>query len=207
MKNSAYTDYYNKNHNRRLIAWSGLYIVLIVVFLIVFLSQIIKVNTLQLPVGYLQLVSQKTKYTVGDTVSFSLLNGYNSPIQLYNKCPAPWLHIYEYKNQIWNEISAKTTSSNCLTQPQILTIKSHQTITENYKLWPSLFNTPGIYRLVVFANNDPTIAYTDFQVVAKQVVLTAPSPVVIYKPVYTPVYVPVSGGSDGGGGGTVGQDN
>lgn len=209
MKNSAYTEYYYKNHNRRLIAWSLLYLILVVVFLIAFLTQIMKVNTLQIPSGYLQIVSQKTKYTVGDTVSFSLLNGYNTPIQLYNKCPKPWLHIYQFKNQVWNQISAIANITQCASEPQSLTIAPHKSITENYSLWPKLFNSPGIYRLVVFASNDPTLAYTDFQVVAKQVILSAPSPVVIYKPVYTPVYTPVyvpTGGGDGGGSSS-GQDN
>lgn len=204
--NNSYKDYYKVNHRKRLINWIIFYSVLAVFFIFFIVKQIDKVNTLNFANGQLGIVMTKAQYIAGDTISFKILNGFNLPITLIDKCPKPWLHTYSYSNGVWNQISANTSASYCAKQPSQLTIKPKGSISENYNQWPKLFSTPGIYRIAILATNYPSLAYADFQVVAKNIILQAPSPVVIYKPVYTPVYVQPSG-SDGGGSTTTGGDN
>ncbi len=210
MKDTPYQDYFKRNHRKRLIGWVLFYSFLLFVFLVFFIKQISKVNTLQFATGQLQLTTSKIQYVSGDSINFTLTNNFNLPITLINKCPKPWLHVFNYNNGVWNQISSSTSASNCTSQASDLIINPHKSITENYDYWKSIFTNPGIYRIAILAENYPSISYADFQVIAKPVVLAAPSPVVIYKPVYTPVYVPQytsSGGSDGGGGGGGGGDN
>ena len=198
--NNSYRDYFKSNHRKRLVNWTLFYGLLAIFFVIFFIKQINKVNTMQFASGQLTLTMTKSKYTVGDSIIFKLTNGFNLPITLIDKCPKPWLHVYSYSNGVWNQVSTNTSANYCSTQPSQLTIKPKNSISENYNQWSSLFSSPGIYRVAILAENYPGLAYADFQVVAKTVVIKAPAPVIIYKPVYTPVYTPVYVQSNNNGG-------
>lgn len=191
-----------RNHRKRLFGWIFFYILLFAAFIAVVYLQGEKVNTLQLPNGQIQLTTSKSKYTVGDTVSFSLKNNFSTPIYLVNKCPQEPLHVYQYKNSSWQRIHDQAGANACSNTPAKITIPAGGTVTKNYASWPHLFGGPGIYRLVAYADNYPNIAYADFQVVAPPPKpLAAPSPIIIYKPVYTPVYTPIYIPAPSGGGG------
>ncbi len=206
MSKSTYQDYFRRNHRKRVISWTLLYSAIAILFVAFFIGQTSKINTFQLPTGQLQIQMSKIQYTVGETISFRLTNNFSVPIRLVNKCPKQWLHVFNYNNGQWNQISATTKTSNCQNAGSQIVINPGGSVSENYNNWSGLFSTPGIYRVVVLADNYPSLSYTDFQVIAKPVVLSAPGPIVIYKPVYTPIYVPSSGsGSDGGG--SAGSDN
>ncbi len=196
-KYNAYQDYFKRNQHKRLVNWSIFYAIVAILFIVFFVKQIDKVNTLNFASGQLGLSMSKIKYTVGDSISFTITNNFSVPITLVDKCPKPWLHVYSYNNGSWNQISANAPASYCSTQPSNLVLKPHESITKNYDQWSSLFTNPGIYRVVAFAENYNGLAYADFQVVAK-IVNVQVAPVVIYKPVYTPIYIPVqsSGGGD-----------
>ena len=196
--NDSYSEYFRKNHHKRLINWSLFYSLLAVLFIIFFVKQINNVNTMNFAPGQLNLTMSKSSYTVGDNISFSIKNNFNVPITLIDKCPKPWLHVYSYSSGIWNQISATASASYCQSQPSQLVIKPGDTISENYNAWSGMFSSPGIYRIAILAENYNGLAYADFKVEAKPVQVSAPAPVVIYKPVYTPVYIPVP--VSGGGG-------
>ncbi len=194
-----------RSRKKRLIAWVIVYLLLFAGFLALVIWQSRRVNTLDFPNGQLQLTVSKTKYTAGDTVTYTLKNGLTNAITLVNKCPGEPLHVYEWENNQWVRIHEQASTSVCATQPKLVSIPSGGSLTKNYANWPKLFAKPGIYRLVAFADNYTALPYVDFQVVAKPT--PPPAPQVIYKPVYTPVYTPIyiptvpTGGGDGGGGG------
>ena len=193
----------HRNHHKRFFGWLLLYIAIILLFLAYVYRQGSKINTLQLPSGEIQLTTSKSKYTVGDTVSFTIKNTFSSPVYMVDKCPQELLHVYQFKNSAWVRLHDNAKSSTCPVDKKAVAIDAGKSITENYANWPQLFNSPGIYRIAAFADNYPTIAYADFLVVAKPLKpLPAPAPLVIYKPVYTPVYTPIyipAPNRDGGG--------
>ena len=181
------------------------YILIFIGFLLAIYWQSNKVNTLQFPGGEILVSTSKTKYTVGDTINYSITNKLVNPITLINHCPNEPLHIYVWKNYEWVRIHSKENSSQCVSTKNF-TIMPNKTMKFNFNNYPKLFNNPGIYRIVAYADNYTALPYADFEVVAKP--SPAPSPQIIYKPVYTPVYTPIyvpttSGGdhssSSGGG--------
>lgn len=197
------TNARKKRSSKRLISWILVYLVILALFLISIIRQGGKVNTLGFAPGQILLSVSKTKYTVGDTISYTITNGLNKPVTLEDHCPSEPLHVYQWESSQWVRIHDQAKTSVCANQPNQVQIPPDSSITKNYANWPNLFNKPGIYRIVAFADNYTALPYADFQVVDKPA--PAPAPQIIYKPVYTPVYTPiyVSGGGDhhsGGGG-------
>ncbi len=201
-------DYKQKNRIRRILGWVVIYIAIFIVFLLVVYNQSKGVNTLQFPTGTIGITTSKLKYTVGDKVTYTIKNNLINSITIMDHCPNLPLHVYQWTNYQWNNINLSTKSVNCTSNKNII-IGSNQSKTFNFDNWPSLFNKPGIYRIVAYADNYPALPYADFEIVDKPTSLT---PQIIYKPVYTPVYTPIyvptpkTSGSDGGGSGA-GTDN
>lgn len=177
-----------KNKYKRILAWTFFYIVIFIGFLITIYWQANKVNTLQFPQGEILVSTSKTKYTVGDTINYTITNKLVNSITLIDHCPNEPLHIYEWENYQWVRIHSKENTSQCASSKNYI-IKPNKSITFNFNNYPKLFSSPGIYRIVAYADNYTALPYADFEVVAKPA--PAPSPVVIYKPVYTPVYTPI----------------
>lgn len=190
-----------KRSTKRLVSWVAVYLIILALFLVSIIRQGNKVNTLGFASGQILLSVSKTKYTVGDSISYTIENGLNMPITLENHCPNEPLHVYQWENDQWIRIHSQANQSVCTNQPKQIQIPANSSITRSYADWPKLFNKPGIYRIVAFADNYTALPYADFQVVDKPA--PAPAPQIIYKPVYTPIYTPiyVNGGGDRGGGG------
>ena len=196
-----------RNKRKRLAGWALLYLLLIAIFIFAVYWQIKRINTLGFASGVIQLTTSKTKYTVGDTISYTIKNGLSQPIVLINRCPHSPLYIYTWTNNSWVRIHNIANQSVCSEEPKQTTLGSGQSYTQSFTNWPKLFNKPGIYRIVELATNYTALPYADFQVVAKPVAPKVQTQVVIQK-VITPIYITVpssGGGGDGSGGG--GKDN
>jgi hypothetical protein len=192
-----------RNKRKRLFGWILIYIILIACFIFAVYWQTKRVNTLGFASGELQLTTSKIKYTVGDTVTYTLKNGLSQPLTFVNTCPQEPLFVYSWTNNTWVRIHATAASSACSGEPKQRTIAAGGTYTQSFADWPNLFNKPGIYRIVGLATNYTALPYADFQVVAKPVApkIQTRTQVIIQK-VITPVYITVpSSGGDGGGGG------
>ncbi len=208
-QNTTPTTVRVRNRHKRTFGWVFLYLVLIASFAATVYWQAKRVNTLEFANGIIQLTTSKTKYTVGDTISYTLKNGLDQPITLANNCPQEPLYVYAWTNNSWVRIHDIAAASKCAGEPKQQTIPAGGTYSQNFNDWPNLFNKPGIYRLVSLASNYTALPYTDFQVVAKpvppKIQVQTRTQIVIQK-VITPVYISVpqsggGGGGDGGGGG------
>lgn len=190
-----------KNKRKRLIGWVLLYLALIVIFMFTLFWQIKKVNTLNFASGELQLSTSKTKYTVGDTISYTLKNGLTKPITFINTCPQEPLYVYSWINNSWIRIHDTARASSCNNLAKQRTILPGNSYTQSFASWPNLFNKPGIYRIVALSTNYRAIPYADFQVVAKPSIPKIQTQVIIQK-VITPIYItpPSYSGHDGGSG-------
>lgn len=185
MTNSA-PSVRQRNRRKRLIEWIAIYIAIFAAFLVIIFWQSGKVNTLGFPAGQILLSVSKSKYTVGQTVAFTITNDLSNAITLVDNCPNEPLHVYQWESNQWVRIHAQAKSSNCNNQANRTVIQPHATLTRNYANWPQLFAKPGIYRLVAFADNYTALPYVDFQVVGKN---QSAAPTIIYQTIYTPIYV------------------
>lgn len=190
---------------KRLIEWIIFYTLLIVTFLLFMYMQAKDVNTLGFASGQINLTTSKNKYTVGDSIAYTITNNLATSVVITSSCPAEPLHVYKWDNGQWSRIHDTATANSCTTIPSQLSLASGKSITRTYDAWKNLFSQPGIYRIVALATNYISLPYADFQVVSPPpapIQIQAPAPQIIYQQIYTPVYVPVpSGGGTGGGGG------
>lgn len=174
-----------RNHQKRIIGWILIYLLIIFVFIFVIYYQARKVNTLGFVQGQITLNSSKAIYTVGDQISYTITNGLSSTISLVNNCPKPLLYVYQWESNQWVSITSQANSKSCSSNSKLIPITSGSSYHGNFANAPQLFSKPGIFRLVAFANNYQSLPYVDFEVVAKPTV--APGPKIIYQP--TPVYI------------------
>ncbi len=200
MKPEAEMTIRERNKRRRLVGWILIYLLLLIVFALSIYWQGRRVNTLGFVPGTIQLSVPKTKFTVGDKISYTLKNGLSKPITLLNNCPNEPLFVYSWTNNSWVRIHSTAKASACINQPKKRVIKAGSSYTQSFADWPSLFKNPGIYRIVALATNYTSLPYADFQVVAKASQPQVRTQVVIQQ-VITPVYI-TAPSSDGGGGGT-----
>ena len=191
-----------RNKYKRLFGWTVIYALLIIAFIFIVYWQADRVNTLNFASGELQLTTSKIKYTVGDTISYTLKNGLSKPITFINTCPKEPLYVYTWTNMAWVRIHDTAKASACLGEPKQRTIPAGGSYTQNFNDWPNLFKKPGIYRIVGLATNYTAIPYADFQVVAKPTPPQTKTQIIIQK-IITPIYItsPSGNGGDGGGGG------
>lgn len=190
----------------KLVEWILFYTLLIVTFVLYMYMQASGVNTLGFATGQIELTTSKSKYTVGDSISYTIKNNLSVPIIVTSSCPAEPLHVYKWANNQWTRIHDTAATTACSTIPAKQSLAAGASLTRTFDSWKNLFNQPGIYRAVALATNYTSLPYADFQVVSPPpapIVVQAPPPQIIYQQIYTPVYVPVpsGGGSTGGGGG------
>ncbi|MBW4062115.1 hypothetical protein HJC99_06090 [Candidatus Saccharibacteria bacterium] len=198
---SALATIRERNKHKRLVGWILFYVLIVLGFIVVVYWQATRINTLVFASGELQLSTSKIKYTVGDTISYTLKNGLAEPITLANTCPQEPFYIYTWTNNSWVRIHDTAAASACAGSAKQHVIQPSASYTQDFANWPNLFNKPGIYRIVGLATNYAALPYTDFQVVAKPVapIVQTRTQIIVQK-VITPVYITVPSGGDGGGG-------
>lgn len=190
---------HQRNRFKRLGVWIAIYLLVFGIFLAVILHQSSRVNTLGFAAGQIGLTVSNAKYTVGQTVDFTIINQLDKPITLVENCPNAPLHVYQWESNQWVSIHSTSTTIICSNQLGRIVIQPNATYKGNYSNWPQLFAKPGIYRLVAFADNYTSLPYVDFEVVAKPTPVT---PTVIIQQVFTPIYLTAPTDHSGGGGGT-----
>jgi hypothetical protein len=179
-----------RNKRKRLVGWIVFYLLLIGVFAFAVYWQTKRINTLDFASGTLQLATSKTKYTVGDTISYTLKNGLSEPITFTNTCPQEPLYIYSWTNNSWVRTHDMATASACAGEPNQRTIPGGGSYTQTFAKWPNLFNKPGIYRIVGLATNYTALPYADFQVIAQPVTQKTQTQIIIQR-IITPIYITV----------------
>lgn len=184
-----------RNRRKRLIGWVVFYLSLIMTFIAVVYWQAGSVSTFNFASGTLQLTTSKTRYTVGDTVRYTLKNGLSQPVTFVNSCPQEPLYIYSWIKNSWVRIHDTARRSTCVGQPKQHTIPAGGSYTQSFADWPKLFDKPGIYRIVGLATNYTALPYADFQVISKSNAPQTQTQIIIQK-IITPIYIPVPSGGD-----------
>jgi hypothetical protein len=150
---------------RTRLSWAGIYIVLLGIISFALYQVIGRVQTYNLPVGSIQLTVPYSTYLVGETVSFTVKNNFNSPVYVSNACPAEPLSVYRYETNKWVRIHDTTALTNCENQPRNVMIPANSSMTATFANWPNLFNTPGKYRVAMQVQYYNALPYQDFEVI------------------------------------------
>lgn len=167
-------------HPRRiLIFWISFYAVITIIGAFFFYQAADKIKLHTVPSGSVELSIPYSKYLVGEVVSFTLKNNYNSPIYVNNNCPNEPLAIYRLEGSEWTRIHDQTSIEKCPTQDRQVSVPANGVIGGSFEPWEHLFEKPGQYRVVAYVEYYNELPHQDFEVIAKPEI---PAPTITQKP-------------------------
>ena len=95
------------------VAWAAFYVVLFVVLTTAFLLVAGRIRTYFMPTGSVQLSIPYKTYLVGEPITFTLKNNYNSSVYVSNSCPEEPLAVYRKESSGWVRMHDTTDPTNC----------------------------------------------------------------------------------------------
>ena len=170
---------YSKVFSR--IFWIIFWFVLLVLIVYGLYQAASTIQMRKLPTGQIQLVVPYSKYVIGETVTFTVKNNYNSSIYLTNSCPAEPLNVYRQENGTWVRIHDTASTNDCTDEHRQIEIAANGSASGSFGPWHHLFDVPGKYRIVAYVEYYDALPYQDFEVIAKYVPaqpVANPAPVV-----------------------------
>jgi hypothetical protein len=129
-----------------------------------------KIRTHTLPVGGVELSMPYSKYLIGEPITFTLRNNYNSPVYVENACPNEPLNVYLLKNTTWIRLHDTATLQACPSEDRQISVPPNGIINGNFLAWPHLFTKPGHYRVVAYVEYYSALPYQEFDII------TTPAP-------------------------------
>ncbi len=160
---------YAHNKTRSRLAWVMFYVVATALVIGGLYAVALRIQTHSLPVGQVELVIPYSKYLVGEPITFTVKNNFNSPVYVLNKCPAEPLNVYRLENNRWVRIHDQALKNDCPIEDRQVTVPANSSVDGDFTDWPNLFKTPGKYRVVAYVEYYNALPYQEFEVVAKPV--------------------------------------
>lgn len=151
--------------------WAMIYLLLLGMLAVIFFLIAGRIHTYSIPVGSFQLAVPYGKYVVGDTVTFTLKNNFNSTVYVADECPGEPLAVYRLEGSTWVRVHDETSVTSCESKDRQIAIPPNTERAGSFAAWKNLFATPGKYRVVAYVDYFDAMPYQDFEVVA------APAPV------------------------------
>ena len=148
------------------VAWVCFYVVLILIVLFGLHKVVDGIQTHSFPAGNVQLSVPYSEYLVGEVVTFTIKNNFNSPIHIINSCPAEPLNVYRQDGSAWVRIHDVALSGDCPTENRQITVAANGSVNGNFAAWPNLFKVPGRYRVVAYVEYYDSLPYQEFEVSA-----------------------------------------
>lgn len=147
------------------IKWGLLYLAVFCIFMSGLYIAANKIKTHTLPVGQIELTVPYSQYLVGEVVSFSLKNNYNSPVYITNNCPSEPLAVYRLEEGVWKRQHETTSKNNCPNQERQVSIPANGVVHGTFEPWRNLFSKPGKYRVVAFVEFYNYLPFQDFEII------------------------------------------
>jgi hypothetical protein len=158
---------------RTKIDWTVFYIALIfVVFGLIYVAAD-HIKTHGVVTGNIVLSTPYSKYLLGENVSFSLTNKYNTAIYVTNQCPAEPVAVYYQESGKWVREHDTASIKDCPSENRQVSVPANSTVTVNLAPWHNLFTRVGHYRLVSVIDGYSTLPYIDFEIVSPPPVIAA----------------------------------
>lgn len=150
---------------RTRIFWTAVYGVILTVFLIGMYQVTSRIRTHSLPSGEIQLAIPYSKYVVGEIVTYSLQNNFNSPVYILNKCPNEPLAVYRFENNQWVRQHDTASISSCPGKDRQIAVPANGIVNGTFAGWKNLFAKPGKYRVVAYVEYYNALPYQEFEVI------------------------------------------
>ncbi|MEP7204581.1 MAG: hypothetical protein ABI716_00110 [Candidatus Saccharibacteria bacterium] len=160
---------YAHSKTRSRLAWAVFYIVSLLIVIGGLYAVAFRIQTHSLPVGQVELSIPYSKYLVGEPITFTVKNNFNSPVYVLNKCPVEPLNVYRLENNRWLRIHDQAFKDDCPIESRQVTIPANSSVDGNFADWPNLFKTPGKYRVVAYVEYYNALPYQEFEVITKPV--------------------------------------
>lgn len=157
--------YYVQHPYRSRIAWIIFYAFLFIALLFGIYKLADTVRTRSLPTGDIRLKVPYSKYLVGEAVSFSITNNYNSPVYITNNCPSEPLAVYKRENNSWIRLHDTASISACADEQRQVEVPAKGVVNGSFAPWKHLFNTPGKYMIVAYVEYYNALPYQEFEVI------------------------------------------
>ncbi|MBP9667280.1 hypothetical protein KBD87_00530 [Candidatus Saccharibacteria bacterium] len=159
--------YHSQHPYRAYFWWALLYAVVLGAASLAFLKFASSVHTYTTPAGTISLHVPYSKYLAGETINFTVKNGFTSAVSIENNCPNEPLTVYRFENTHWKRIHSQAKEGGCSLKARHTTIEPGKSVSGSYKNWPDLFQQPGKYRLALKVDYFDTVSYQDFTVIKK----------------------------------------
>lgn len=140
--------------------------VLITIITILFVAGT-RITTKTLPEGNITVTTPYQTYLLGEEITFTVHNNFNSSIVLKNNCPTEPLDVYRYENDKWVRIHDTADSKACMSNQRMVTIPANGQRDASFASWPRLFDKPGKYRIVAYVDYYEQLPFADFEIIEK----------------------------------------
>ena len=161
--------HYAHNKFRSRIYWAIAYVVIVAAVLFGLYQVAASMQTHTLPAGDIQLSVPYSKYLVGEPITFSIKNNYNSTIYILNDCPNEPLNVYKLVGTVWTRAHDVADISECSNQNRMIEVGANGSAGGSFTPWRNLFATPGKYRIVAYVEYYDALPYQEFEVIDKPV--------------------------------------
>lgn len=158
---------YSRHPKKVRVFWAIVYSTLAVVCMFGLYRAAQHIRTHTLPTGNIQLTIPYSKYLVGETISFTIKNDYNSPIYIMNHCPDEPLEVYRQDNGQWVRQHDKAALEDCPDEQRQVSVPANGIVNGSFTPWKNLFKQPGKYRVVAFVEYYNALPYQDIEVIAQ----------------------------------------
>lgn len=167
--------------------WVVFYIALAILALIVLALWAQSLQSYRNPTGSMSLHVPYSTYLVGEPITFTLKNEYDTTIYIPNHCPSEPLAVYKLSGDDWERIHATTSEDNCPSADRTIAIEPGEQQSGSYAKWASLFKKPGTYRIPAVVDYFGVVSYQDFKVITppKIVAKTEQTPTTTTQPAQT----------------------
>jgi len=166
--------YHVMNPHRTKIAWGAFYAALVFGLLggLYFVAN--HIQTHSVPTGNIVLSTPYSKYLLGEPVSFTVTNKYNSTVYVTNECPAEPVAVYRQNGNSWVRVHDTAAATDCPDEDRQVGIPASSTVTLSLAPWHHLFDQAGNYRLVAILDGYNSLPYVDLTVAPQPVIALAP---------------------------------
>ncbi len=150
------------------IAWAIFYVIGSLVLLACLYVLAMTIQTHSVPSGQVRLSVPYSRYVVGEPITFTLTNDFNSAIYVTNNCPAEPLSVYRQDSAgIWERLHDQAALGDCPSEDRLIEISAFHSQQGSFAAWHNLFTRPGKYRIVAYVEYYNAMPYQDFEVIAK----------------------------------------